>query len=118
LKIDNLADKNYQCHVGFLWAKIIPADSYYKLKSDSVLLMLKKAEERKTWPYVTEREGREDKKKKSKMDMDTKNKDPNEGLMDLMKKMYDEGDDEMKRTITKSWSESRNKTGGSDLGLP
>lgn len=38
-------------------------------------------------------------------------KDPNESLMDLMKKMYDEGDDEMKRTITKSWTESRNKSG-------
>lgn len=37
-------------------------------------------------------------------------KDPNEGLMDLLKQMYDDGDDEMKRTIAKSFSESRNKT--------
>jgi calcyclin binding protein len=36
-------------------------------------------------------------------------------MMDLMKKMYDEGDDEMKRTINKAWSESRNKTGGGDM---
>ena len=39
-------------------------------------------------------------------------KDPEAGLMDLMKKMYDEGDDEMKRTIAKAWTESREKKAG------
>ena len=43
--------------------------------------------------------------------------DPNQGLMDMMKKMYDEGDDEMKRTINKAWSESRSKEGGGG-GMP
>jgi len=38
------------------------------------------------------------------------NADPQEGLMSLMKKMYDEGDDEMKRTISKSFMESREKS--------
>lgn len=41
--------------------------------------------------------------------------DPSAGLMKMMKSMYDEGDDDMKRTIAKSWYESRNKQ--SDLGL-
>ena len=36
-------------------------------------------------------------------------KDPQAGLMDLMKKMYDDGDDEMKRTIAKAWTESQEK---------
>jgi len=36
-------------------------------------------------------------------------KDPNEGLMDMLKKMYDEGDEDMKRTIAKAWTESREK---------
>jgi calcyclin binding protein len=27
--------------------------------------------------------------------------------MDLMKNMYDEGDDEMKKTIAKAWSDAR-----------
>jgi len=116
LRLENVSDKNYQCHVGFLWGKIIPADCYYKLKSDSVLLMLKKAEEKKTWAFVTEREGKEDKKKKSKLNAgDAKDKDPNEGLMGMLQQMYNDGDDEMKRTIAKSWSESRNKT--PDLGM-
>ena len=36
-------------------------------------------------------------------------KDPGAGLMDMMKKMYEEGDDEMKRTIAKAWTEGQDK---------
>jgi calcyclin binding protein len=61
LKIENLNGLNYSCHVAGLWGKIVPDQCYYKVKSDSVLVMLKKAEEKKTWAFVTERE---DKKKK------------------------------------------------------
>lgn len=32
--------------------------------------------------------------------------------MDLMKKMYEEGDDNMKRTIAESWQKSQGKNGG------
>ena len=35
--------------------------------------------------------------------------DPGAGLMNLMKKMYDDGDDDMKRTIAKSWQEAQDK---------
>jgi calcyclin binding protein len=114
LKVDDLSGSNYSCHVAGLWEKIVPDECYFKVKTDTVLVMLKKEEEKKTWAYVTERE---DKKKKpwppeSKLD---EKKDPSEGLMDLLKKLYDEGDDEMKRTIAKSWTESRSKTSGLDL---
>jgi hypothetical protein len=34
----------------------------------------------------------------------------------MMKKLYDEGDDEMKRTIKKSFYESNQKKGGGALG--
>lgn len=104
LRVENLDNSNYQCHVAFLWDDIVPADSFYKVKTDTILVMLKKAQERKTWAYVTERE---DKKKKTpKVD---EKKDPNDGLMDMLKQMYEDGDDEMKRTIAKSFSESKNK---------
>jgi calcyclin binding protein len=106
LRVENLDNSNYQCHVAFLWDDIVPSDSYYKVKTDSILLMLKKAQERKTWAYVTERE---DKKKKTSKADEKKEKDPNEGLMDMLKQMYEDGDDEMKRTIAKSFSESKTK---------
>ena len=38
-----------------------------------------------------------------------KDEDPGVGLMKLMQKMYDDGDDEMKRTIKKAWHESQEK---------
>ena len=47
--------------------------------------------------------------RKPKMD---ENADPNESLMTLMKQMYEDGDDEMKRTIAKAWTESRDKNPG------
>ena len=36
--------------------------------------------------------------------------DPSAGLMDMLKQMYDDGDDEMKQSISKAWTESRGKT--------
>ena len=43
--------------------------------------------------------------------------DPGQGLMQLMKKMYDDGDDEMKRTIAKSWQEAQDKKSEEGRGL-
>lgn len=37
------------------------------------------------------------------------NADPSDGLMNMLKKIYSEGDDEMKRTINKVWTESQEK---------
>ncbi|KAG7275143.1 hypothetical protein CRUP_015797 [Coryphaenoides rupestris] len=37
------------------------------------------------------------------------NADPSDGLMTMLKKIYTDGDDEMKRTINKAWSESQEK---------
>lgn len=45
------------------------------------------------------------------MPKDTNDGDPSANLMNMMQKLYDEGDDEMKRTISKAWSESRDKNG-------
>ena len=41
-------------------------------------------------------------------------KDPQAGIMNMMKKMYEEGDDKMKRTIAEAWSKSQDKKGGAD----
>lgn len=35
--------------------------------------------------------------------------DPQESLMGLIKQLYDDGDDDMKRTIRKAWHESQTK---------
>lgn len=35
--------------------------------------------------------------------------DPSQGLMNRLKKVYSEGDDDMKRTLNKAWTESQEK---------
>lgn len=56
--------------------------------------------------------------RKSETKPKTDTDDPSAGIMDLMKKMYDEGDDDMKRTIAKAWTESRDKKGAGSEGPP
>ncbi|KAJ1632728.1 hypothetical protein T492DRAFT_838220 [Pavlovales sp. CCMP2436] len=43
-------------------------------------------------------------------------KDPGAGLMDLMRDLYDEGDDTMKKTIGEAMLKSRQERTGADLG--
>jgi calcyclin binding protein len=71
-----------------------------------VTIFLKKANVGNSWAdLVPTTTGRD--KALPKLD---ENADPQEGLMSLMKKMYEEGDDEMKRTISKAFTESRDKS--------
>ncbi|CAL1526760.1 unnamed protein product [Lymnaea stagnalis] len=95
-------------HIARLCEDIIPKESYCKKKSDYVLVMLKKNEVGKTWPWVTEREKKVKEKNKPKLE---DNDDPSIGITKLLKNMYDEGDDDMKRTISKAYYESQMKQG-------
>ncbi len=93
--------------------------SYTKVKPDMVTVFLKKVELGRNWGYVTAKEAiLKDKKEKTAVPKIDENADPQDGLMSLMKKMYEEGDDEMKRTISKAFIEGREKKeggGGADM---
>ncbi|XP_043911876.1 calcyclin-binding protein [Protopterus annectens] len=71
-----------------------------------VLVMCRKKKSDQKWEYLTQVEKQSKDREKPKLDSDA---DPSEGLMNVLKKIYEEGDDEMKRTITKAWVESREK---------
>ncbi|KAH3799670.1 calcyclin-binding protein-like [Dreissena polymorpha] len=114
LRCDSVNNKNYTCEVAHLMEAIIPEESWYKIKTDTVLVMLKKKNTGKTWPYLTTTE-KKIKDKGTKPPPIDKDADPNESLMKMMRQMYDEGDDEMKRTIAKAWTESRDKQGKGDV---
>jgi calcyclin binding protein len=96
---------NYNIKFANLSNNIQPTESYVKLKSDMVTIFLKKANVGNSWADLVPSAGKE--KALPKFD---ENADPQEGLMSLMKKMYEEGDDEMKRTISKAFTESRDKS--------
>ena len=41
--------------------------------------------------------------------------DPNGSLMNMMKELYESGDDDMKRTINESWAKAQNEQSGQKL---
>ena len=48
----------------------------------------------------------------SEKDDKKQKEDPNGSLMEMMKEMYLNGDEEMKKTIAESWSKSRDRKAG------
>lgn len=116
LHCEDVHGKNYCCEVTHLMEEIDPAGSHIKIKPNNVVIMLQKKEAGKKWPYITTTEKKiKDKPEIKSMDKDST--DPNESIMNLMKKMYEEGDDDMKRTIAKAWTESQEKQGKGDMGF-
>ncbi|GFT21162.1 calcyclin-binding protein [Trichonephila clavipes] len=102
---------NYVLTVHNLLHPIIPAESYFKVKTDMVVVFLKKTSP-VNWQCVTEVEKKSKEPKTPKFD---KEEDPGASLMTLMKQMYEDGDDDMKRTIAKAWTEARDKKSPEEL---
>ncbi|XP_053739537.1 calcyclin-binding protein [Synchiropus splendidus] len=111
--VKELDGKNHQLRILNLLHPIDEKGSQTKVKTDMVLIMCKKQAANK-WECLTKVEKQT--KDKDKPSMDDK-ADPSEGLMSMLKKLYDDGDDDMKRTINKAWSESQEKKlrGGEDM---
>lgn len=115
LLVSALDGKNQSLIITNLMHPIVPNESYTKVKTDMVIVFMKK-EKSQNWTHVTMQEK---KAKDPKVPKVEEGDDPTKSLMDMMKQMYEEGDDEMKRTIAKAWTESREKSamGGGYGGL-
>ncbi|CAH9079500.1 unnamed protein product [Cuscuta europaea] len=99
IKFNGVQGKNYRFSIGKLNKEIIPDKCKVIVKPNRVVLSLLKAT-KGNWLDLHYK----DDKFKPSVD---KEKDPMAGIMDLMKNMYEDGDDDMKRTIAKAWSDSR-----------
>lgn len=97
-----------------LHAPLDQEQCYNKVTKSKIILYLKKKVE-KNWPTLTEKK---EYKKPSETEDDKMSDDPSAALMNLMKKMYNEGDDNMKRTIAKSWYEAQNKKPDFNMDIP
>merc|ERR1712179_572041 len=119
--VSNHNGKNYLLEILKLAGTIEVAGSSCRVKSGNVIVSLKKGES-KLWGCLTDAEKRTKEKKDNEMDskkdgMDSS--DPSAGIMNLMKKMYDDGDDDMKRMIKKTWYESQQKQKSGEMpGMP
>uniref|UniRef100_A0A2R8MYD5 Calcyclin-binding protein n=1 Tax=Callithrix jacchus TaxID=9483 RepID=A0A2R8MYD5_CALJA len=111
LVVRNLNGKSYSVIVNNLLKPISVEGSSKKVKTDTVLILCRKKVENTRWDYLTQVE--KECKEKDKPSYDTET-DPSEGLMNVLKKIYDGGDDDTKRTINKAWVESRQKQAKGD----
>ncbi|XP_076293186.1 calcyclin-binding protein [Lasioglossum baleicum] len=115
-RVLGLDNKNYSLLINNLCEEIEPSKSSFKVKKGLVIVSLVK-KEANTWLHVTGVEKRIKASKSSVIPEMGDEGDPGASIMNLMKKMYQDGDDDMKRTIAKAWAESQQKatTGLSDL---
>ncbi|KRW98350.1 HSP20-like chaperone [Pseudocohnilembus persalinus] len=104
LLIHNYNNRNLQFKIPKLQDKINPENSKFIQKQNRVTFILEKNSSL-TWDQLAYKENKLKDDTKEKID----DKDPQASLMNLMKQMYDSGDDEMKRTINKAWAESQQK---------
>ncbi|KAF2316707.1 hypothetical protein GH714_042048 [Hevea brasiliensis] len=99
VKFHNVQGKNYRCAIPKLNNKIVPEQCKVLVKPIRVIITLFKAS-KGNWLDLHFKED------KLKPNLD-KEQDPMAGIMDIMKNMYEEGDDETKRNIAKAWSDAR-----------
>ncbi|XP_023520274.1 calcyclin-binding protein [Cucurbita pepo subsp. pepo] len=111
IKFHDVKGKNYRFAIPKLNKEIVPEKCKLLVKPTRAVITLYKAS-KGNWLDLHLKED------KLKPGLD-KERDPMAGIMDLMKNMYDEGDDEMKRTIAKAWTDARSgKTADPLKGFP
>jgi len=101
LKVLDFKGKNYRLLVGNLDKEIDPAYSKAVVKKNMIKISMRKV--KGTYGYDS---WIDLKSKQTGLSKD-KDKDPGAGLMDMMKQMYDDGDDQMRKTLGEAMLKSR-----------
>ncbi|KAH8288265.1 hypothetical protein KR044_010444, partial [Drosophila immigrans] len=107
LHVRDLNGKDFGLSVNNLLFAIDVAKSYRKVKTDMVAIYLKKVDEAQHWDVLTAIQKRLKQKQDNEMAKDNAN--PEEALVNIMKKMYNSGDSQTKQVIAKAWTESQEK---------
>jgi len=116
VKIHDWEGKNLKFHCGNLHSEIKPENCTYKQSSSGLIVTLVKVKS-EFWDSLEKKASLVSKKPKEKANPD----DPTGGLMDMMKEMYQNGDDNMKKIIAESWTKAQDKNsnpGGMPGGMP
>jgi len=111
LTVTGLEGKNYRLLKDNLEKDIDPNKSKYIVKRDKIVIKLGKVKSEygsyESWMDLTAKKGK-------KKNAPSKSTDPSASIMELMKDMYDEGDDNMKKMIGETMMKQRNGTLGDD----
>jgi calcyclin binding protein len=106
LIIHDFQGKSYRLYKDCLEKDIVPEQSKYLVKADKIVIKLAKTKSEyggsyEYWTKLT------DPKKNTKTATNKKD-DPSASIMDMMKQMYDDGDDNMKKMIGETMMKQRN----------
>lgn len=105
IRVSSLDKKIYRLTVNNLCEDVDAEKSHIKIKTDMIVVYLTKLNQ-KHWSHITSVEKRISEAKTPLVPELEDNNDPGGNLMDLLKKMYDDADDEMKKSIAQAWAES------------
>eukprot|EP00301_Raphidiophrys_heterophryoidea_P021617 c5992_g1_i2.p1 GENE.c5992_g1_i2~~c5992_g1_i2.p1 ORF type:complete len:185 (+),score=42.34 c5992_g1_i2:307-861(+) len=103
LSFVGLEGKNHKFKIPNLHGEVSTSESSFKAKPNKVVVTLKKVKN-EHWPDIKENA------KLKKATEKSGDADPSAGLMNIMRDMYNDGDEETKRMIAKAWTESRDKS--------
>lgn len=102
LRVMELNGKNYRLLKDNLEKDIIASESTFTVKRNKVVIKLKKVKGEYSYEHWTSLTA-----KKKREESESVKKDPMGGIMDMMKNMYDEGDENMKKIIGEAMMKSR-----------
>jgi calcyclin binding protein len=104
LKINGLEGKNYRLVKDNLDKDIVPSESKIIVKKDKIVVKLQKKKGEYSYEHWTSLTSKKPRNSASEAE---RKKDPTAGLMDMMKEMYDDGDENMKKIIGEAMMKSR-----------
>eukprot|EP00924_Labyrinthula_sp_SR-Ha-C_P003291 maker-scaffold_15-snap-gene-5.57-mRNA-1 protein AED:0.09 eAED:0.37 QI:0/0/0.5/1/0/0/2/132/234 len=110
-RVYDLGGKNYRLFKQPLAHEIIKEFSKFRVKKDRVVITLRKTDGKygtDYWSDLVPKKGFETKK----------DEDPQKSLMNMMKQMYEDGDDNMKKTIGEAMMKSRQQAPGTLPDMP
>ncbi len=110
MKIREFNGKNLRFRIDPLFESIAVEKCSVTIKSNSITLTLGKENPNKNWSSLKWQKAPEKKNLGSDaVDPLADTSDPSANLMSLMKDLYKNGDENMKRTIAESWEKSQKK---------
>jgi len=116
LRVTDVSGTNYRLVVEGLDKDIVPEESRLIVKKNRITLKLKKVKGEYSFDHWTDLKKKGGKAAKEK----ARSKDPSAGIMDMMKDLYDTGDDSMRKIIGESMMKSQRgeKQDVNDMELP
>lgn len=103
LTVQGLNGRNYRLVKDNLEKDVVPEQCSFTVKKNKVVIKLQKVKGEYSYEHWTQLTG----KKKREESSAAKSADPMGGIMDLMKNMYEEGDDNMRRVIGEAMLKSQ-----------